>query len=512
MSVQNLEMGNRKKAIGLICITLLFAGSLLGQNVNFTQYETSPLYANPSFLAMKSEASLNFIHRSEQLTNDVKFNTSVFSGTYAFVNDKNKRTGGVGISAVRDVLVGDEAFKLQGVSAGYAYNLAIATNQYISFGMQAGYFERRVNFENYTTGSQWIDNVGFDSGASLGERIEESKKAYLSIGSGLSYYAEDAEGRNIVHFGFSTNNLNKPVVSFLDTDDRLKMRYVANGYMAILKSDRLLFGPEMLFIRQNDHNQFSPGASLSYYIMRDNPFNAIKEGRIDIKARYSIDNALIMAIQFHQPNFSVGFSYDFGVTTADGLSGNRNASELSFSIIKSLGKKAKSKRTVIDNYTLGEVRDFYAKEENVRYFGDDQPSNTEQQNVGSEAIDEETAYDWESESFQFELRKDFSFGFNEANLSDEAKVFLDDVIKLLNSNNKLFMEVIGHTDNVGSVSANKKVSIARATSVVDYLIEQGITPKRLKITGKGDSQPLVANTSDTNKSKNRRVEFIIYTK
>lgn len=482
---------------------------LSGQNISYSQYQYTPLYTNPAMLAMKSEASFSFIHRTEQLTSDVQFNTSALMGTYAFVNKKtNKRSGGAGISAVKDVQVGGDAFKVQGVSAGYAYNLPVMKNHFVSFGLQAGYFERRISGDSYTTGSQWIDNVGFDRSAPIGEVFLDDRKTYFTISSGIMWYVEDDNARNIFNLGVSTYHLNKPDISFNEGEDRLDYRYIATGYLALLRSEKLLFGPEMMFIYQNQESQISPGGALSYYFESENPFSAVKNGSIDLKARYTIDNALVMGLQLHQPHFSVGFSYDFGVGGAHTLTDNRNATELLITIKKSLGGKRKSDRVVIDNYTLGEVRDFYANDK-VRYFGEEQ---NDQKEEGTEEEKEEPVYDWEGDNHQFELRKDFSFGFNEAELNDEAKYFLDDLVKLLESNDQLSLEVIGHTDNIGTNQANKKVSLSRAASVVDYLTEQGVNPKRLKMTGKGATEPLVPNDTEANRSKNRRVEFIIYTK
>lgn len=504
-------MINRKIPVAAVAFVLLMlvSGALAAQNFSYSQYQFTPLFTNPSLLAMKSEASFTFIHRTEQITPDVKFNTSALGATYALIREKdNRRLGGAGIAVIRDAQDGDAAFRVQGISGGYAYNLNVEKNHYISFGLQAGYFERRINGEGYTTGSQWVENVGFDRSAPIGEVFTDERTTYFTLGSGITWYVEDDNGRNIFNVGMGANHLNGPSVAFYGDDERLEQRYTAHGWMAVLKNDKLLLGPEMLFIHQNRESLVSPGAAMSYYFENDNPFSTIKSGSVDVRARYAIDHALVVGLQFNQPNFSVGFTYDFGVGGAEVLSANRNATELMFTVRKLLGGKRKTERVVIDNYTIGEVRDFYANDK-VRYFGKD-ADEKDTEKLADES--DEESYDWEGDNYQFELRKDFSFGFNDAELNDEAKVFLDDIIKLLNSNNKLFMEVIGHTDNIGTSQANKKVSLMRSQAVIDYLVEQGINPKRLKVTGKGATEPLVPNDSEANRSKNRRVEFIIYTK
>lgn len=74
--------------------------------------------------------------------------------------------------------------------------------------------------------------------------------------------------------------------------------------------------------------------------------------------------------------------------------------------------------------------------------------------------------------------------------------------------------VLGHTDNVpirkGRFRSNWDLSCYRALSVFDYLtVSYGISPSRLAPGGYGDTRPVAANTSDENRAKNRRVEFIL---
>jgi outer membrane protein OmpA-like peptidoglycan-associated protein len=73
------------------------------------------------------------------------------------------------------------------------------------------------------------------------------------------------------------------------------------------------------------------------------------------------------------------------------------------------------------------------------------------------------------------------------------------------------IEIRGHTDNVGNDDANLSLSENRAKSVVNYLIENGITGDRLTSKGFGESQPVTTNETAEGKQQNRRVEFIIQT-
>ena len=69
------------------------------------------------------------------------------------------------------------------------------------------------------------------------------------------------------------------------------------------------------------------------------------------------------------------------------------------------------------------------------------------------------------------------------------------------------LEIAAHTDDVGSDNANLKLSEARAKSVVDYMLSEGIDEKRLIAKGYGETDPMVPNNSTQNRALNRRVEF-----
>lgn len=99
------------------------------------------------------------------------------------------------------------------------------------------------------------------------------------------------------------------------------------------------------------------------------------------------------------------------------------------------------------------------------------------------------------------------FEFNSADLMPESFNEIDRLFDILNENQKLNIEIGGHTDDQGSEQYNNNLSENRAKSVLNYLIEKGINKNRLTAVGYGKSSPVVANDSDENRAYNRRVEF-----
>ena len=104
------------------------------------------------------------------------------------------------------------------------------------------------------------------------------------------------------------------------------------------------------------------------------------------------------------------------------------------------------------------------------------------------------------------------FETGKATLKAESFPQLEQVLKFLNSNPTIRMEISGHTDNTGSLKVNTRISQARAESVVEYLNEHGIDAGMLDAKGYAFSQPISANDTPEGRARNRRVEFKILSK
>jgi OOP family OmpA-OmpF porin len=101
------------------------------------------------------------------------------------------------------------------------------------------------------------------------------------------------------------------------------------------------------------------------------------------------------------------------------------------------------------------------------------------------------------------------FDFNKSDVKPESKPALDEVAKLLKANPAMKVWVVGHTDSVGTLEANMKLSEARAAAVAKALVTgYGISAARLKGMGVGPLSPVASNKTDEGRAKNRRVELV----
>lgn len=100
-----------------------------------------------------------------------------------------------------------------------------------------------------------------------------------------------------------------------------------------------------------------------------------------------------------------------------------------------------------------------------------------------------------------------NYDTNKTEIKPESRPILDEIFKLLTEHPKLKISIEGHTDNTGDKQYNIQLSELRAKSILDYLVNKGVSSTRLKSKGFGDTKPIKENNTEENKALNRRVEL-----
>ncbi|MGZ8516774.1 MAG: OmpA family protein [Chitinophagaceae bacterium] len=104
------------------------------------------------------------------------------------------------------------------------------------------------------------------------------------------------------------------------------------------------------------------------------------------------------------------------------------------------------------------------------------------------------------------------FDVNKFDIKPESQVELDKIVQLLIDNPTVKIQITGHTDNAGKPTLNLALSNNRAKTVVSYLINKGISSKRLSYKGFGETQAVADNKTEEGRAKNRRTEMKVVSK
>ena len=102
-----------------------------------------------------------------------------------------------------------------------------------------------------------------------------------------------------------------------------------------------------------------------------------------------------------------------------------------------------------------------------------------------------------------------AFDTNSTDIKPGFYSTLDKLADVVVRYNKTTLTVVGHTDNVGSDKFNQDLSQRRAHSVAQYFESKRVNPVRLATAGKGEKEPVAANTSESGRQQNRRVEIYV---
>ena len=101
------------------------------------------------------------------------------------------------------------------------------------------------------------------------------------------------------------------------------------------------------------------------------------------------------------------------------------------------------------------------------------------------------------------------FAFNSAEIESKSTAEIAHLTRFMRQNPHVRIEIVGHTDNIGTETYNRQLSQARADALRRVLIEQNIDAGRIAASGRGSSEPVADNATETGRAANRRVEIHI---
>ena len=517
-----------------------------GQHFNFAQYAYTPLRVNPALVAADKDAYAIVNFRSQGSTADVRFNTSLVALTYPLLKrGTGRRWGGVGLS-VMDDRTGGGMYTSQTAAASFAYNVELGARQSLSLGMQGSYHVRRISTEGLTTGSQYVVGRGYDASVALGEDLSNERLGYLGVSAG-AYWYEDGLDHRKTYAGLAIRDFNQPG-SF--SGHPAVPTLIIHAGRRVYENDRVTLSPELLFTRSAGIHLLNVGVTVGYDL---DTRSASPTGRMDLAARYVVGKAAILSAQFVQAHYVVGFSYDLPLSTQPAANTFQGATELVLALKKTIEpgrkktrkgrKKARRRKKVVRRKKAARKQ---ATPRNARssppgqmprsrsappVANEERPEKIDTSgnarppaapiaqpfpaNAPNPAVRPKAAIstaEREGSLLINRLNQRFEFGFNRTSPSESTRQHLDELATWMRKNPSYHLLITGHTDNVGSEPANRRVAAKRAGNVAGYLAGRGIERARMRAEGQGAANPLLPNDTPERRARNRRVEFALYQK
>ena len=108
-----------------------------------------------------------------------------------------------------------------------------------------------------------------------------------------------------------------------------------------------------------------------------------------------------------------------------------------------------------------------------------------------------------------DIPADVSFDVGRYAIKPNMRPVLDRLASTLNQHPVTTVTIVGHTDSTGSDAVNDPLSVNRAASTRDYLVQRGVSAQRIAVDGRGSRQPVADNSTASGRAMNRRVEIFI---
>ncbi|MFH0867132.1 MAG: PorP/SprF family type IX secretion system membrane protein [Bacteroidota bacterium] len=315
-----------KRHILLLIVIVLISGKLFSQDIHFTQFYNSPLTLNPALTGNidgNIRAALN--HRNQWNSISVPFVTSSFSLDAKLMEDRLKGDAvGAGIEIMNDKTGEGHLSNLQiMISSSYHKYFGAEKNHMVALGIQAGFFQRKIDFSKLSFASQYVDG-DFNTNISSGENTLNYTTGNFDINTGIFYQAEKTNNYNI-NGGFAVYHLTRPNESLLGEIAKVPLRYVFHMEAIYVLNDKTKIRPDILYMTQNKAKAFTfeGRAEHTFKTIKDQPANII------FGAGCRISDAIILITGFKYEKWDVCFSYDINISKLHPASNYRGGFEIS---------------------------------------------------------------------------------------------------------------------------------------------------------------------------------------
>lgn len=324
----------------------LFATSTLAlqaQDIHFSNTEYAPLILNPALAGANSPIQANMAYRTQwgQLGSSFRTANASFDARVTQDNTSKSNFLALGLSFFND-RIGDMGMVTNNVALAIADHIRLNAKNQLSLGINVGYAMRSFDNVDGMWASQY-DGVAYNAALASGEDFNNQNFGYFDAGAGILYtYAKKvkAMAKNAnkrVNAGVAAYHITRPNNSFVElASEKLPLRYTAfaNADISIDGTDGDIL-PGIYYQRQGSFSQVLFGTFYKYkfnmgsnYTGYERPFAASLGLFTRLKDSY------IAKLMIDWDQFSVGYAYDFTVSTLTSNSNRLGASEivLSFNV------------------------------------------------------------------------------------------------------------------------------------------------------------------------------------
>jgi type IX secretion system PorP/SprF family membrane protein len=314
--------------ISMLCLSI----KLFGQDPQFSQFYSNPLYLAPSFAGLSGQTKIGMNYRLQWPNMPGAYNTYSFSMDHAI----NAFNSGLGLFVMQDK-AGSGNLSLTNISLQYAYSIKISEYWRCIPGVTFSYLQRSVDYQKLV----WRDQITARGTSSVSsESLPMEKVDDLDFGTSILAYSDK------FWFGASADHILQPDQSFYLVENSAKeygyipVKYSVFGGTKLINKGRL-FRPydtslqlAFLFRKQKSYKQFDMGI---YWYNKPFVLGFWYRG-IPIIKPFPNQDAFSILAGYKIDQLSIGYSYDFTISRLLGSTGGAHELSLSYTFTAKIPK------------------------------------------------------------------------------------------------------------------------------------------------------------------------------
>jgi len=333
----------------ITAISLFVSAAFIGnsQDFHFSQYFAAPAFLNPAMTGVFNgnlRLTGNYRNQWQSILPNNPFQTFQSSIELSGKSGDFNHVGG-GFSMYSDK-AGTAQLSTTNFSASIAYNMALSTAQdyFLSTGLQVGMFQRSINYNNLSFGTQYV-NYHYDPGAPTFEQPGLNNVTFYDASLGILWYHINGK-RHSQYAGMGIYHVNRPNQAFIDNDnDKIYTRYAAHGGVQFKSSQNIDIMPMLLVMKQGPSMEINAGG-LFKFILDERKTTSYGGTSFYVGPYYRVvgnsetgtgSDAMMIVTKLDYNDFTFGLSYDLNISGLIPASSGRGGPELSIQHITHFG-------------------------------------------------------------------------------------------------------------------------------------------------------------------------------
>ncbi|AHM63537.1 hypothetical protein D770_26470 [Flammeovirgaceae bacterium 311] len=307
-----------------LLMVLMLSGSAYAQLPGLSQFWLAPQTNTPAALTGSDYAQFSSHYRRQAISEDLGYHSYVLSGSLPLYYKEGNRFGTAGLSLLHDRSGQFGLLTTNGLMASFSYETRLSTQHHLVGGLQAGYFNRGINWSKVRTDAQWQHGV-YDPNAGVGENWTPERSGVLVINAGIGYHRLNQAGQNQLRIHLGASNLSKSSFDHLEGDREEPLPLGLTFF-----TDYVAYRNEYYELIPMLRWQWEAGlGDLHTGIMLKRALKAggVEDNHLGLAILYSGQQTAIFSLQLIQPTFLFAIGYDLALGEA--APATRNAVEAS---------------------------------------------------------------------------------------------------------------------------------------------------------------------------------------